>query len=463
MKRIKLSTLLVFTVLAVGCTPVDESVSTTTSAATESTVGSGPATTVPGGAGDDRSLELVNCDDANDDVVIVCEAYDLIREHYVDPVDDAALAEAAAMGLEMLDGTDSTELLVCAAPNDTFDEVCDRAVAVADTSTEAAEAMVAGLATYALDPNSAYFDPQALDLLDDEQQGEIEGIGALVSSEDQTIAGDDKQCAVVSETCEIVIVSTIEGSPADTAGLERDDEIVGVDGDSIRGRSVDEVTQVVRGPAGTDVVLSIERGEQVFDVTITRAAVLIPVVETEVIDDVGYLRLWHFTGAASSEFERGVVSLLGEGVDELVIDLRDNPGGFLTAAIDVTSIFKEDGDVVVTEGPDENMSYSVNGQAVVPEDMPVTIVVNRGSASASEVVSATLQEAGLATVVGEPTFGKNTVQQRFGLSNGGALKLTIARWLTPGGHDFGGTGVIPDLEIPVNGLDPAELVEAIGG
>lgn len=463
MKRIKLSTLLVFTVLAVGCTPVDQSVSTTTSAATESTAGSGAATTVPGGAGDDRSLELVNCDDANDDVVIVCEAYDLIREHYVDPVDDAVLAEAAAMGLEMLDGTDSTELLVCAAPNDTFDEVCDRAVAVADTSTEAAEAMVAGLATYALDPNSAYFDPQALDLLDDEQQGEIEGIGALVSSEDQTIAGDDKQCAVVSETCEIVIVSTIEGSPADTAGLERDDEIVGVDGDSIRGRSVDEVTQVVRGPAGTDVVLSIERGEQVFDVTITRAAVLIPVVETEVIDDVGYLRLWHFTGAASSEFERGVVSLLGEGVDELVIDLRDNPGGFLTAAIDVTSIFKEDGDVVVTEGPDENMSYSVNGQSVVPEDMPVTIVVNRGSASASEVVSATLQEAGLATVVGEPTFGKNTVQQRFGLSNGGALKLTIARWLTPGGHDFGGTGVIPDLEIPVNGLDPAELVEAIGG
>lgn len=463
MKRIKLSTLLVFTVLAVGCTPIDESVSTTTSAATESTAGSGAATTVPGGAGDDRSLELVNCDDANDDVVIVCEAYDLIREHYVDPVDDAALAEAAAMGLEMLDGTDSTELLVCAAPIDEFNEVCDRAVAVADTSTEAAEAMVAGLATYALDPNSAYFDPQALDLLDDEQQGEIEGIGALVSSEDQTIAGDDKQCAVVSETCEIVIVSTIEGSPADTAGLERDDEIVGVDGDSIRGRSVDEVTQVVRGPAGTDVVLSIERGEQVFDVTITRAAVLIPVVETEVIDDVGYLRLWHFTGAASSEFERGVVSLLGEGVDELVIDLRDNPGGFLTAAIDVTSIFKEDGDVVVTEGPDENMSYSVNGQAVVPEDMPVTIVVNRGSASASEVVSATLQEAGLATVVGEPTFGKNTVQQRFGLSNGGALKLTIARWLTPGGHDFGGTGVIPDLEIPVNGLDPAELVEAISG
>lgn len=463
MNRVKLSTLFAIAVLAVGCTPAADNVSTTASGATGSTPGSTPGSTAPGSESDDRSLELVDCDNAGVDVVIVCEAYDLIREHYVDPVDDAALADAAAMGLEMLDGTDSTELLVCAAPIDKFSEVCDRAVAVADTSTEAAEAMVAGLATYALDPNSAYFDPRALDLLDDEQQGEIEGIGALVSSEDQTIAGDDKQCAVVSETCEIVIVSTIESSPAETAGLERDDQIIGVDGDSIMGWSVDEVTQVVRGPAGTEVVLTIERGERVFDVTITRAAVVIPVVETEVIDDVGYLRLWHFTGAASTEFERGVVDLLGQGVDELVIDLRDNPGGFLTAAIDVTSVFKEDGDVVVTEGPGENMSYSVNGQAVVPEEMPVTIVVNRGSASASEVVSATLQEAGLATVVGEPTFGKNTVQQRFGLSNGGALKLTIARWLTPDGHDFGGTGVIPDIELPVNGLDPAELVEAIGG
>jgi carboxyl-terminal processing protease len=146
-----------------------------------------------------------------------------------------------------------------------------------------------------------------------------------------------------------------------------------------------------------------------------------------------------------------------------VIDLRNNPGGFLTTAIDVTSVFLDDGDVVVTEGPDETTTYPVNGSAIVPDDVEVFFVVNRGSASASEVVSATLQERERARIVGESTFGKNTVQQRFNLSNGGALKLTIARWLTPGGLDFGGTGVRPDVELDVNDLTAAELVAAVTG
>jgi carboxyl-terminal processing protease len=173
------------------------------------------------------------------------------------------------------------------------------------------------------------------------------------------------------------------------------------------------------------------------------------------------VRLWNFTGAAGSQFESAVVDLLADGVNHLVVDLRNNPGGFLTTAIDVTSVFLEDGDVVVTEGPGEKTSYPVNGNAIVPDDTEVTFVVNKGSASASEVVSAVLQERRRATVVGENTFGKNTVQQRFGLSNGGAMKLTIARWLTPGGLDFGGTGVTPDVEIDVSELDSRELVNAV--
>jgi len=422
---------------------------------TSSTTGAS-TTTVP-----DRALELVDCDDADDDVAIVCEAYDLIKTQYVDEIDDTDLAEAAALGLQILDGSNSEELLVCAAPNDSFLSVCDIAAVAADDSAEAAEAMVSGLATFALDPNSGYFDPDALDLLEEEQQGEIEGIGALVSPEDQTIPGDNKQCGVISATCEMLIVSTISGAPAEDAGLMRDDEIIGVDGESILGWTVEEVTAVVRGPSGTEVILTIARGDGEFDVSITRAAVLIPVIEQQVIGDIGYLRLWNFTGTAGSQFETAVVDLLAEGVDELVVDLRDNPGGFLTTAIDVTSVFLEDGDVVVTQGPDETIDYEVNGNAIVPGNMDVTFVVNKGSASASEVVSATLQERGRATVVGENTFGKNTVQQRFSLSNGGALKLTIARWLTPEGLDFGGTGVTPDVELDVAGLDPIELVAAI--
>lgn len=443
--------------------PTTSTIASTTTTGASSTTTSPLETTVPDTTfpETDRDLELVACADSPEESAIVCEAYDLIKERYVDEIDDEALADAAAAGLALLDGADAEGLLVCVTPSDAFASTCDLAASAADDTDEAAEAMVAGLATFALDPNSAYFDPQALDLIEEEQQGEIQGIGALVSPEDQTIPGDNKQCGVISETCEMLIVSTIEGAPAEEVGLMGDDEIVGVDGESIAGWTVDEVTAMVRGPSGTDVTLTIERAGDRFDVTITRAAVPIPVIENEVIGDVGYLRLWTFTGSAGSQFESSIVDLLAEGVEELVIDLRNNPGGFLTTAIDVTSVFIDDGDVVVTEGPNDNDTYPVSGTAIVPEDMEVTFVVNKGSASASEVVAATLQERGRVTVIGENTFGKNTVQQRFSLSNGGALKLTIARWLTPGGLDFGGTGVTPDIEIAdVSGLDAAEVVAA---
>lgn len=443
--------------------PTTSTIASTTTTGASSTTTSPLETTVPDTTfpETDRDLELVACADSPEESAIVCEAYDLIKERYVDEIDDEDLADAAAAGLALLDGADAEGLLVCVTPSDAFASTCDLAASAADDTDEAAEAMVAGLATFALDPNSAYFDPQALDLIEEEQQGEIQGIGALVSPEDQTIPGDNKQCGVISETCEMLIVSTIEGAPAEEVGLMGDDEIVGVDGESIAGWTVDEVTAMVRGPSGTDVTLTIERAGDRFDVTITRAAVPIPVIENEVIGDVGYLRLWTFTGSAGSQFESSIVDLLAEGVEELVIDLRNNPGGFLTTAIDVTSVFIDDGDVVVTEGPNDNDTYPVSGTAIVPEDMEVTFVVNKGSASASEVVAATLQERGRVTVIGENTFGKNTVQQRFSLSNGGALKLTIARWLTPGGLDFGGTGVTPDIEIAdVSGLDAAEVVAA---
>jgi carboxyl-terminal processing protease len=467
-----ISAVIAILVTVAACTDsgaADTSASVTEADTTTSTSDAGDTSTSTDGgsepttAPNSRPLELVDCEDPEEDVAIVCEAYDLIKEQYVDPVEDDALADAAAVALVTLDGNDSDELLVCATPSEVFASTCDTAADAADDSTEAAEMMVAGFATYALDPNSAYLDAEALDLLQEEQEGQIEGIGALVSPEDETIPGDNKQCGVVSETCRILIVSTISGAPAEDAGLKRDDILIEVDGEPILGWTVDEVTAAVRGPAGTDVALALQRDGQRLDVTITRAAVVIPVVEAETIGDVGYVRLTSFTGTASSQFETAVVDQLADGVDELVIDLRNNPGGFLTTAIDVTSIFIEDGDVVITEGPDESTTYPVNGDAIIPEDMTVYLVVNKGSASASEVLAATLQERDAAVIVGENTFGKNTVQQRFNLSNGGALKLTIARWLTPGRHDFGGSGVKPDVSLDVTDLTTEELVAAVTG
>lgn len=456
-----LSLLTVTALLAAACTvQVTVGDPTTAPSETSTTADSASATTLPSS---DGRVEIVGCDAAEVPTSIVCEAYDLIKTHYVDPIDDDALADAAEEALRLLDGADDEGPLVCAVPDDSFLSVCELAGTAADDTSEAAETIVAGVAAFGLDPNSGYFDPQALDLLQEEQQGEIEGIGALVSPEDQTLPGDDKQCGVVSETCEILIVSTIAGAPAEAAGLMRDDVLIAVDGESIMGWTVDEVTATVRGPSGTPVTLTVDRDGELLDITITRAAVVIPVIEQQVFDDVGYLRLWTFSGTAGAQFESAIVDLLAAGVDHLVIDLRDNPGGFLSTAIDVASVFLASGDVVVTQSPEEDLSYSVTGNAIVPEDVSVTFVVNKGSASASEVVSAALQEVGRASVVGENTFGKNTVQQRFSLSNGGALKLTIARWLTPGGHDFGGTGVTPDVEADVAGLDAEEVVALVSG
>lgn len=466
--RKSIPVLLIVLSLAAACTNDNTSPASTTVIPTSST-STGASTSTAGGAPgtttrvDERSVEIVDCEDPSEEIGIVCETYDLIRDNYVDEIDNGSLAEAAILALNTLDGADSDEPLVCVAPDESFVPVCETAASAADDSVEAAETIVTGLASYALDPNSAYLDPAALELLQEEQQGQIQGIGALVSPEDQTIPGDNKQCGVVSETCHILIASTIGGAPAEDAGLMRDDVLVEVDGKSIVGWSVDEVTAAVRGPEGTDVTLTLERDGEEYEVTITRAAVVIPVIESETIGDVGYVSLATFSGGAGSQFEQAIVDRLADGVDELVIDLRNNPGGFLTTAIDVTSVFLESGDVVVTEEPDETTTYEVNGNAIVPADVAVYLVVNKGSASASEVVAAALQERDRAQIVGENTFGKNTVQQRYSLSNDGALKLTIARWLTPGGHDFGGTGVTPDVPMEVTGLSPEELVAAVTG
>ncbi len=454
-KRSLTITLLLFALVAAACQSATTA-STVAPTAPENT--EAPATTVVEG----RVVETVECSSAPQDVAIVCEVYDLIQQHYVDEIDDATLAAAAVEGLRTLDGSSSDEPITCPLPSDAFLEVCSVAAGEAEDDSELAVAVIQGMAAFALDPNSTYLDPQALALLREEQGGSIQGIGALVSPEDRTLEEGNRQCSVISETCRIYVVSTIEGAPAEKAGLQRDDVIVAVDGESILGWSVDEVTATVRGPAGTDVTLTIERDGDPFDVTITRAAVTIPVIDSEMIGDVGYIRLSIFNEAADEQFKTALIELVGKGAETLVIDLRNNPGGLLETAINITSFFLPDGEVVITQGPEGDRVYRVTGDVVVPEEIRVIVVVNKGSASASEVVTGALQERGRVIVVGENTFGKNTVQQRYGLSNGGAFKLTVARWLTPDGHDFGGAGLTPNIPLEIDpGVTPEGLVDQV--
>jgi carboxyl-terminal processing protease len=367
----------------------------------------------------------------------------------------------------MLDSAQEDGPIVCVVPNDEFTDACRSAPELADDTQEAAEAMLFWMASLALDPNSAYIDPDLLGLINEETNGRVEGIGALVVAEDDS-GEQPERCVIISDTCHMVIVSPIPGSPAEAAGIMHGDEVVAVDGLDIEGMGIEEVTAMVRGPAGTEVVLTMRRDGDEFDVRITRAAVDVPVITSESFGDTGYIRLSQFTDTAGDQMQEALFDLITGGMDHLVLDLRDNPGGLLTTAIEVASLFLAEGDVVETIGPDQSRSYEVLGNAIVPEDVEVTVIINRGSASASELVAALLQERGRATVLGENSFGKNTVQQQFSLSNGGALKLTIARWVTPGGLDFGEVGVAPDTraEFPPE-MTPEEVVsgvlEAVGG
>ena len=459
-------TLISFVVLLSACslisTPtvssdtVTPGTSSTSTTSTPSTLSSPVAT---------ASLETVSCDQADDDFQILCDVVVTIQERYVDAIPIDVLVEAAVEGVESFATMNqTTDPLVCAIPDDEFTSLClalDEADAI---PLDGVEAAVNGIIAFALDPNSAYLDPQALALAEEDQTGSVDGIGALVNTEDRTT--DDPSanpCLLISDTCRMVIISTFDGSPAARAGLEPGDEIDLVDGASITGKTLDEVTNLVRGPSGTDVVMTLKRGDDEFTVTITRAAIEIPIADWQTVGDVGYLRLNLFTNNSDEVVHDALEELLDDGMRSLILDLRNNPGGSLDSSVEIASEFLDSGLVLRTESPDATTPYDVrSGGLITDRSIPMTILVNRGSASASEVVSGALQEAGRAVVIGENTFGKNTVQQRFPLSNGGAVKVTIARWVTPSGSDFGSNGISPDIEaeIPLD-LSVAEIVDLV--
>ncbi len=411
-----------------------------------------------------RTVEAVGCPNAPESVAFVCEGYQLIIDRYVDDLDPAEMAEAMSEFFDLVDPGNSNGPLTCVIPTPAFVASCEEAAELMLDTEATAEVFLNALIHENLDPFSGYLNPDALARVLEAESPNFAGIGAQVRAEDETIEGDDKQCSVISATCRIFIVATLEDHPARAAGVQADDVVVRVNGQDILGWTVDEVVAAVRGPVGESVTILFERNAQPIEITIVRDLIRVPVIETEVVGDTGYIRLFDFSQPASDQFEQGVIDLLAADVKRIVFDLRYNPGGLLDVAIDVTSVFLPDGDVVVTQSPERTTPYRVTGRSIVPEDMEVHILLNRASASASEVVSAVLQERGRATVYGENSFGKNTVQQRWNLSNGGALRLTTARWLTPGGHNFGGTGLTPDIPLDL-GQDatPAEIVAMVLG
>lgn len=451
----KLALLLALALIAGACslftsggdaeTPGPTGISTTTTTLA-------PTTTVLAGL----PVELTDCSNPPEGFDVLCDTYRLLEEHYVDPLDDQALAAGAAQGMEEFE-PETTEpvpagQLACALPAEAFEEACTVFAQVEKTTAapvaDLVEAAVRGMIQYGLeDPHTVYLSPAALVHVSENQSGEVSGIGALVRGEDQA-SPDEANCSMLSDTCILVIVDTLPDSPAEAEGVLAGDSVVIVDGEDVNGLTVDEVVERVRGPEGTAVALGLRRDGRIVDVTITRAAVVVPVVASEMIEPaIGYVALTQFTDNSADQVHEALEGLVSDGADRIIFDLRNDPGGSLTASVRIASEFLDDGLVLRTQSPAETREYAVEpGGAVTDPDIRVVVLVNRGSASASELVSAVLQERGRATIIGEPTFGKNTVQQRFEVSNGGAINISIARWVTPEGRDTGTIGVQPDIE-----------------
>jgi carboxyl-terminal processing protease len=357
------------------------------------------------------AVETVTCAAPNDAFALLCEVYGQIERGYVDDLDDAALVEGAVEGM------------VDALP----------------------------------DAYSGYLTPKEYGEALNDLSGAFSGIGAEVGMRNLEDEAADSECTVISQVCALVIIAPLDGSPAEAAGLRSGDVVLAIDGQSTAGSTVNDEVLRVRGEAGSQVTLSIRRGDEQFELAITRATIEIVEVTSEMLaDGVGYIELTTFSDQASDLFHDALQGLLDAGATSIIFDLRDDPGGFILTAQDVASQFVPEGELLFTveSGDDVERWESEAGGVATSTDIDVVVLVNGGSASASEIVAAALAENGRATLVGEPTFGKNTVQVWNELSNGAGLRLTTDRWFTPDHNSVADGGIQPD-EAVAPADDPA--------
>lgn len=294
---------------------------------------------------------------------------------------------------------------------------------------------VSGLTNAVGDPYTTFMTPKVHTEFKQSMQGRLQGIGAELTMRDGFV----------------VVVAPLKGSPAEAAGVLPEDKIVAVDGEDITEQALIDVVQKIRGTKGTDVTISVMRKgeEEPIDIAITRDDIRVPMVEAEIKEtatgSIGVIAINQFGDGAITDVRKALQSYLSKDLDGLVLDLRFNGGGYLDGAVQLTSLFLDNGKVVSVRrrhGADEE--HYVTGTPLVPE-LPLVVMINEGSASASEITAGALQDAGRATIVGKKSFGKGTVQEVIELPGGASLRVTIAKWLTPDGRDLGKEGVQPDI------------------
>lgn len=300
---------------------------------------------------------------------------------------------------------------------------------------------ISGMLNALGDPNTGYMDPDQFQQANAPLEGEYEGIGAWVDTTGEYLT----------------IISPMEGSPAEAAGLKSGDLIVAIDGVDKQGVDPSLVLRDVLGPAGSTVVLTIQREgvEEPFDVSIVREKITIPLVTSKMLDNnIAYLQIIQFGDKTESDVRSQLRDLLKNNPDGLILDLRNNPGGYLDTAIGVVSQFIPDGVVMYeVHGDGEKVTFTARSGGLAT-DIPLVVLVNEGSASASEITAGAIQDRGRGVLVGTTTFGKGTVQSWSTLAdNQGAVKITIARWLTPNGTQIHGVGLTPDYVVPLTEED----------
>ena len=314
--------------------------------------------------------------------------------------------------------------------------------------------MYAGLVAGLEDPYSRYYTEEEREEEDRSNAGEYEGLGIVLGQ--------------MKDSGEVVIIQCYDGGSAAEAGVMSGDVLYAVDGESVEGKELSQISDEIQQKEEKEIVLTLGRKgengeEQRMDITVTKGKVEINYVTGEMLGDgIGYLAITQFTGVTSEQFKETYQSLKEQNMERLIIDLRDNPGGLLDAVCDTLRQILPEGMIVYIEDKSGHREeYTCDGET--PIDIPLVVLVNENSASASEIFAGAVKDQGIGTLVGTTTFGKGIVQTYYQLSDGSVVKLTTAKYFTPNGNNIHGTGIEPDIKVEASedGEDDVQLQKAV--
>ena len=300
-----------------------------------------------------------------------------------------------------------------------------------------------GLAASYDDPYTVFFPPKEAKEFSDNISGSFAGVGMEIDVKDKVLT----------------VIAPLKGTPAEAAGIKAGDQIIAIDGVSTDGLAVDKAVRKIRGPVGTTVDLTIIRDGKSLDIKIVRAIIQVPETDDglNAASGVYHIALYEFTSNSANLFNQALSRFKVSGSNKLVVDLRGNPGGYLDAAVDIASHFLPKGAIVVTEdfgGKEASQADTSFGYDGIPAGTKIVVLIDGGSASASEIFAGALQDHNAAPIIGTKSFGKGSVQTLMDLDQG-SLKVTIARWVTPNGHWIMGNGITPDIIVSYSAADAA--------